>query len=73
LGSKMEMESNELYWLMNYGQCKLDTCQCIAQKNPRYGGAWGGIVCPDWVPLGARSLDDLIEIAKRKYGYEHKD
>ena len=73
MGVKTETETDEMYWLVNYGRCKLETCRCIARKNPRYGGAWAGIVCPDWIPLGSRSLDDLIEIAKRKYAYEHKN
>jgi hypothetical protein len=69
----METENGGFYWLMNYGRCTLDTCQCIAQKNPRYDGAWAGIVCPDWLPLGIRSLDEMIEAAKKAYKYEHKD
>ena len=65
----METENERrIYVLMNYGKCKLETCECIAQKNPRYGGAWAGIVCPDWAPLGASSIDELIENAKRTYG-----
>jgi len=70
----MAEQDEKFHILMNYGQCSLgEGCECIAQKNPRYGGAWAGIVCKDWLPLGAVSFDELIEMAKRKYANEHKN
>jgi hypothetical protein len=63
----METENDEMiYFLTNYGRCKLPECQCISQHNPRFEGAWGGLACPDWEPLGAKSLLELIEQAKAK-------
>jgi len=63
----------DLYFLNNYGKCRLEKCQCIDQDNPRFKGAWGGLACPDWVPTGAEELKDLIEQAKRNYKNEPKN
>lgn len=66
----------EIDVLNNYGQCRLEHCLCIDQNNPRYHGAWAGLVCPDWVTLGARNTDDLIAYAKTNYkvkANEHKN
>jgi hypothetical protein len=40
---------------------------CIDAKNPRFGGAWGGLSCPDWVPLGPINWEQMIEHAKENY------
>jgi hypothetical protein len=67
---------SEIDLLNNYGHCRLEHCLCIDQNNPRYHGAWGGLVCPDWVTLGARNTDDLIAYAKTNYkvkANEHKN
>lgn len=69
----METETAQMqYFLTNYGNCKLEKCMCIDWQNPRFKGAWGGLACPDWVPLGAKSFFNLIERAK-KVSSEHKD
>ena len=59
------------YIFSNYGRCKLDKCLCIDPVAPRFGG-WAGMGCPDWVPLGGTSVDELMDIAK-KYYLEYKD
>ena len=61
------MSENEDYFLDHYGKCNLDPCLCIPSiKNefPRFGGAWVGRKCPDWVPLGAKSHEDLVAYLK---------
>jgi hypothetical protein len=40
---------------------------CIDQENPRFGGAWGGLACPDWVANGSQDLKSMIEHAKLNY------
>jgi hypothetical protein len=57
----------DLYFLSNYGRCRLHDCQCIDRNNPRFGGSWGGLACPDWVPHGAQDIKNLIEDAKNNY------
>jgi hypothetical protein len=57
----------DLYFLSNYGSCRLDKCMCVDGDNPRYGGSWGGLACPDWVPHGAADMKSLIEDAKNNY------
>jgi hypothetical protein len=61
------MNEENLHVLGNYGQCRLDVCMCIDAKNPRFGGAWGGLSCPDWVPLGPINWEQMIEHAKENY------
>ena len=57
----------DIYYLSNYGNCSRGHCLCTDGDNPRYGGAWAGIVCPDWVPLGAKDMEQLIQAAKETY------
>lgn len=45
----------------NYGKCKLSPCKCRDPYNPRFGGAWVGKLCPDWVPVGAATWEGLME------------
>lgn len=67
MGSSSETENERMaYFLTNYGSCKLDKCRCIDWNDPRFQGAWGGLACPDWVPLGAKGIHELIEEAKKK-------
>jgi hypothetical protein len=40
---------------------------CIDPDNPRFGGAWGGLACPDWVANGSQDLKSMIEHAKVNY------
>ena len=60
-------DREDLYFLSNYGNCRLDHCLCIDGDNPRFGGSWGGLACPDWVPHGAQDMKNLIESAKNNY------
>ena len=61
------MEGLELkaYLDKNYGRCKHARCLCRDPHNPRYGGEWVGIICPDWVPTGSSNWDEL-----RRYMFE---
>lgn len=61
------MSHDPIYFLSNYGKCKLEHCQCIDQDNPRYDGSWGGLVCPDWEPLGAVDMVQLAKYARETY------
>lgn len=61
------MHSDPIYFLTNYGHCRLDKCMCIDQENPRFGGAWGGLACPDWVANGSQDLKSMIDHAKLYY------
>lgn len=61
------MHSDPIYFLSNYGHCRLDKCMCIDRGNPRFGGAWGGLACPDWVANGSQDLKSMIEKAKLYY------
>jgi hypothetical protein len=66
----METETAQMeYFLTNYGRCKLEKCRCIDWQDPRFEGAWGGLACPDWETLGAKSFFELIE----KVSDERKD
>lgn len=55
------MEGAELkdYLDRNYGTCKLTVCLCRSHHKPRFGGEWVGTMCPDWVPTGAATWDEL--------------
>jgi len=58
------MSETEDYFLDYYGKCNLDPCLCIPSvknEDGRFGGAWVGRKCPDWVPLGAKNFDELME------------
>jgi len=66
------MDSDPIYVLTNYGQCRLEKCMCIDQDNPRFDGAWGGLACPDWVALGATDMKALIDEAKKNYKKSEK-
>ena len=57
----------DIYFMHNYGHCRLHSCRCIDRNNPRFGGAWGGLACPDWIPLGSQEIKDMIEKAKSSY------
>ena len=46
---------------------------CIDHHQPRFQGAWGGLACPDWEPLGAKSMFDLIAHAKKKVENERQN
>lgn len=62
-------ETDEVYFLNNYGRCKLgQDCECM--KGQRFDGQWGGLMCDQWVPLGARSMEDLraMVLGDRKNG-----
>ena len=60
-------DRHDLYFLHNYGNCRLHHCRCIDRDNPRFNGAWAGLACPDWVPTGSQELKDMIEKAKSIY------
>lgn len=65
------MEGAELkaYLDRNYGSCKLEKCRCKDPHAPRFGGEWVGIMCPDWVPTGASTWEELREfVIKEKQG-----
>lgn len=49
------------YYLSNYGSCALDQCRCAQE------GVWRGLVCLHWQPLGAKSHDELIAMARQMY------
>ena len=57
----------DLYLLGNYGHCSRSSCLCVTGNHPEFGGAWGGLACPDWVPLGSQNVQDMIEKAKLSY------
>ena len=57
----------DLYYRHNYGTCRLRDCRCIDRHNPRFDGAWGGLACPDWVPIEAQNMEELIQQAKDMY------
>lgn len=40
---------------------------CIDPDNPRFGGPWGGLACPDWLPHGGADMVALREYAKETY------
>lgn len=45
------------YFLDNYGVCKKEPCRCLVE-------GWRGRACPDWVPSGKLSFDELRAFAK---------
>ena len=61
------MNKQQIHFLNNYGECRLEKCMCIDRDNPRFEGAWGGLACPDWVSIGASDMKDLIDRAKATY------
>lgn len=61
------MNEQQIHFLNNYGECRLEKCMCIDPDNPRFKGAWGGLACPDWVSIGASDMKDLIDRAKATY------
>ena len=61
------MSEQQIHFLNNYGECRLEKCMCIDPDNPRFEGAWGGLACPDWVSIGASDMKDLIDRAKATY------
>lgn len=61
------MHTDPIYFLSNYGHCRLEKCMCIDPDHPRFGGAWGGLACPDWVANGSQDLKSMIEHAKLNY------
>lgn len=61
------MSVDKYYYLNNYGLCKLEKCLCVDPINPRFNGAWGGLACPDWLPLGLTNPGELLDIAKKHY------
>lgn len=58
---------DELYFLNNYGRCRLgQNCECA--RGLRFDGKWGGLMCDQWMPLGARSVSELTSYdAVKKY------
>lgn len=58
------MVSDEEHYLTNYGHCRKEECLCLRGTHPLWPNAWGGLACPDWVPLGARSHDELMMMAR---------
>lgn len=67
------MFTEQFHYLTNYGHCRLDDCQCISQTKPRFDGAWGGLACPDWIPLGPTNMQELIDVAKATYKKDQKN
>lgn len=61
------MNEQQARFLNSYGRCRLEKCMCIDPHTPRFKGAWGGLACPDWVPLGAEDIKELIDHAKANY------
>jgi len=61
------MTHDPIYFLTNYGKCGLEKCRCIDPDNPRFGGPWGGLVCPDWLPHGAIDMEALKQYARDTY------
>ena len=61
------MNEQQIHFLNNYGECRLEKCMCIDRDNPRFEGAGGGLACPDWVSIGASDMKDLIDRAKATY------
>lgn len=50
------MDRNLNYYLDNtYGDCQLETCECILKK------VWYGTDCPNWKPFGYKSFDEMTE------------
>ena len=64
----MVMEGAELkaYLDKNYGTCKLEVCRCRSAHSPRFGGEWVGKLCPDWVPTGATTWEELRQHALKE-------
>ena len=53
--------SETTYLKNNYGSCKIgDECVCIRQ-------GWQGMLCPNWQPTKAKTINELLEIARRQY------
>ncbi len=61
------MTENEIHYLSNYGECRQERCLCQRGEHPAWPGAWGGIACEHWKPLGARSHEELIEMMRERY------
>lgn len=61
------MNHDPIYFLNNYGKCRLEKCMCIDPNNPRFGGPWGGLACPDWLPHGGADMVALRKYAKETY------
>ena len=61
------MTEEEIHYLSNYGECRREECLCQRGTHPRWPEAWGGIACEDWVPIGARSHIELIEMMRERY------
>ena len=57
----------DLYFLHNYGHCRRDNCLCVTGNHPAFSGSWGGLACPDWIPMGSQEIKDMIEKAKSSY------
>ena len=44
------------YILDNYGTCKRGANLCFCMKH-----GWKGQACESWIPLGVKTLDQLLE------------
>jgi hypothetical protein len=38
-----------------YGDCQLESCECILSKQ------WYGTGCPNWKPFGYSNFDQMVE------------
>lgn len=62
----MDATALKEYLDRNYGRCKLKNCLCRSQHAPRFGGEWVGKICPDWIPTGATTWEELRQHALKE-------
>jgi len=61
------MTEEEIHYLSSYGHCRSEECLCAKGEHPQWPGAWGGIACDQWEPIGARSHEELMDMVKQRY------
>lgn len=55
------MTEEQIHYLSNYGECRLEKCQCAAD------GLWRGILCDHWESLGATCPEELMLMVRERY------
>jgi hypothetical protein len=55
------MEDLKGYLDNYYGNCKLESCDCLNSRKSKFGGIWVGTLCENWVPTSCSNWEDLLQ------------